>query len=143
MKSTKLMVIGGLLAIGTMFAATFVGTPPLFRSFQFGGKVLKATYANPNGEQYEISLKTDVADYRNGVSHKAWIKPEDYKFVVTPLNGANPAADGSITSCVGNSGQGLLGAGLKVVSAGSTPSVDCVVKFGNGASAPTVAVELN
>ncbi len=116
--STALMLTAG----AAMAEPVFNGDPPLFKSVNFGGKTISGTF-NHVGTDYTVSLKLDVIDYRNGTSHKVYVKPEDYQ--------VNKGSWTGQLQC-----PVIAGPGVKVVSAGSAPVLSCNWKFGNGVQPP-------
>ena len=113
---------------GPLFDATLVGTPPLFKAYGFAETTLIGTFEHPTGTSHTIRVALDMVDYRNGTSHKAWLKPEDYRIDRGTWTG--------LLNC-----PAIAGPGLKGVSAGASPTITCTWKAGYG-SAPSGTVQL-
>lgn len=123
-------VRAGVLALAATAALVpaAVSADPLFKDFVFGGKTISGQFTPPSGGVFTVSLLLDVADYRNGTSHKVYIKPEDYK--------VNKGGWTGLLNCPTD------GPGVKVVSAGSPPTLTCTWKVGPG-SQPSGTVVLD
>lgn len=89
---------------------------------------LSKIFTDSKGNQYRVTVALDQVSYNNDVTQSAFLKPEDYKAVVTPLEGAPPfKGGGKRVTC-------LKGPGVK--GFGPNPMVMCTAKEGNGSKAP-------
>lgn len=82
-----------------------------------------------NDVTYTLRLKLDRVSYQSGVSHKVWIKPEDYKI-------DKGGFSGNLSNCISSFGQNVLGTGVRGVSSASAPTVTCDWKVGFGNQPP-------
>lgn len=97
----------------------------------FGATPMIGTFTDDAGTEHTVQLLLDLVSYRNGDSHKAWLKPEDYKLVRPTFSAA-----GQQITC-----PEIAGPGLKAISAGTGPVVECTWKNGTG-SAPSGSFSL-
>jgi hypothetical protein len=106
------------------------GVQPRFKRFNENSKTLKGTFAPTDangeltGESYKLYLTMDVVDYRNGNSHKAFIKSERAGH---SLDESALANGWRVTGC----SNGMKSNGVDGIY-GKRPKVTCELKRGNG-----------
>lgn len=118
-------------AVATLSAGSaWAQGAPRFKAAKLGEITLGGTFKAANGQTYTARVLVDEIGYREGTSHSVYLKPEDYK-LDTDFIGA-----GWRINCP------FDGPGVKTVAFNRAPSVTCIWKQGNGASAPSGTVEL-